>query len=243
MKSWLEYWNRPNGAFVSEWHKRAYYERLFSNVQSFLPRGPGSAMLDWGCGEALAAERMAAECERVYLFDPTELVRSRLHRRCGDHSHITVIDAEQLRRLSSGSLDLILINSVIEYLNRAELLTALSDLSRLLRDSGRFLIGDVISPGTALWQHVVVFLTFAYQSGFMASAIVGLLCKFLPSYNSVQRGHGLSKYSEAELMNVFQLCKLDGKRLSRNIAVSPIRSSYIATKSTQQIVSLQSVIA
>jgi ubiquinone/menaquinone biosynthesis C-methylase UbiE len=231
VKSWIEYWNRPNGAFVSESHKHAYYERLFSSFRPFLPRGSGSAMLDWGCGEASAAEGMAAECERVYLHDPTEVVRSRLRERYKDHEQITVLDGEQLKRLPSECLDLILINSVIQYLTEAELVGALSGLQHLLKPGGRFLIGDVIAPGTALWQHVIVFLTFAYRSGFMASAIVGLVSKFLPSYNSMKRGHGLSKYSEAELFRVFQLCKLDGKRLSRNIAVSPIRSSYIAMKS------------
>ena len=231
MKAWIEYWNRPNGAFVNESHKRAYYERVFSNVRPLLPRGSGTSMLDWGCGDAFAAEWIAAECERVYLYDPAELVRSRLRQRYEAHTRIMVVDAHQLKELPSESLDLILINSVIQYLSQQELIAALLDLRYLLKADGRFLVGDVIAPGTALWQHVLVFLTFAYHSGFTASAIVGLIHKFLPSYNSLRRTHGLSKYSEMELLRVFELCKLDGQRLSKNIAVSPIRSSYIATKS------------
>jgi hypothetical protein len=79
MTSWIEYWNRPDGVFVSELHKRAYYQHLFSNV---LPlRGSGSVMLDWGCGEAFGAEGMSAECEKIYLYDPADVVRARLRER------------------------------------------------------------------------------------------------------------------------------------------------------------------
>ena len=232
MKSWIEYWNRPDGIFVNGLHKRAYYQRLFSNVLPFLPRGSGSAMLDWGCGEAFGAERMGAECETIYLYDPADVVRTRLRETYKDHQRIVVISERQLKGLPSECLDLILINSVIQYLSQQQLVAALCDLRRLLRPDGQFLIGDVIVPGTAPWQHVIVFLTFAYRAGFMLSAIVGLIRKFLPYCNSVKGHHGLSKYSEADLLGVFELCNLDGRRLSRNIAVSPIRSSYIAMKST-----------
>jgi ubiquinone/menaquinone biosynthesis C-methylase UbiE len=230
MKSWYEYWNRPNGIFVSESHKRAHYQRIFSNVLPFLPRGPGGAVLDWGCGEASAAELMASACERVYLYDSADIVHTRLRQRYEEHRGITVLDAERLKRLPSDSLDLILINSVIQYLSRAQLIDALFDLRRLLKPGGRVLIGDVIAPGTQTWQHAMVFLTFAYRSGFMVSGIIGLFRTFLPSYNSVKRQHGLAKYSETEILNIFELCELHGERLPRNIAVSPIRSSYIASK-------------
>ena len=188
-------------------------------------------MLDWGCGQAYAAEWMAAECERIYLYDPAEVLRVRLNGRYKDHNRIIVMDADKLKGLPSECLDLILINSVIQYLSPAEFIAALFDLRRLLKPEGRFLIGDVIEPGTALWQHVMVFLTFAYRAGFMVSGIIGLVRTFLPSYNSVKRQHGLSKYSEGELLGILELCELNGKRLPRNIAVSPIRSSYIASKS------------
>jgi ubiquinone/menaquinone biosynthesis C-methylase UbiE len=231
MKSWSDYWNRPNGIFVSESHKRAHYERLFSNVLPFLPRGSGTAVLDWGCGEAFAAERMAAECESLYLYDPADVIRARLRARYKDHPHIIVMDGAELNRLPTECLDMVLINSVIQYISRAELTAALVDLRRLLKPRGRLLIGDVIAPNTPLWRHVAVFLTFAYRAGFMAPAIIGLVRTFFPSYNALKRDHGLSQYSESELLGILELCKFDGRRLPRNVAVSPIRSSYIASKS------------
>jgi len=188
-------------------------------------------MLDWGCGEAFAADWMAAECERVYLYDPADGLRARLQERYKDHRRIVVVSGDQLKELPSECLDLILINSVFQYLSREQFVTALLDLRRLLKPTGRFLIGDLIAPGTAIWQHVRVFLAFAYRKGFLIPAITGLVRIFLPSYASVKREHGLSEYSDAELLRIFELCKLDGRKLPRNIAVSPIRCSYIASKS------------
>ena len=188
-------------------------------------------MLDWGCGEAFAADWMGAECERIYLYDPAEVVHARLQDRYKGHRRIVVIGGDQLKGLPSECFDLILINSVFQYLSREQVVAALLDLRRLLKPAGRFLIGDLIAPGTAIWQHVRVFLTFAYREGFLIQAITGLVRTLLPSYNSLKRQHGLSEYSEPELLRIFELCKLNGRRLRRNIAVSPIRSSYIATKS------------
>jgi ubiquinone/menaquinone biosynthesis C-methylase UbiE len=229
MKSWIDYWNRPNGIFVSELHKRVHYEHIFANVKPFLPHGPGSALLDWGCGEAFAADWMATDCERVYLYDPAEIIRRRLEERYTSNPVITVLDKEALRRLPAGSLDLILINSVIQYVSRADLMTALSDLRRLLKPAGSVLIGDVIVPGTNLWQHIAVFLIFGYQNGFAMQALFGLFHNFLPStYGSLRRNHGIAKYSEHDFLALLRDCGLAGKRLPRNIAVSPVRSSYLA---------------
>lgn len=229
-KSWVEYWNRPNGIFVSELHKRAHYQRILASVRPLMPHGPGSAVLDWGCGEAFGAEWMAAESEQIYLYDPADVIRARLAERYNNHSRIRVLDDDHLARLPSGCLDLILINSVIQYISRDELLAALRKLQRLLKPDGRFLIGDVIAPGTPLWRHVIVFLSFAYREGFLILGMIGLVRNFLPSYNSLTRKQGFSSYSETDILGIFEGCGLQGNRLPRNISVSPIRASYLAWK-------------
>ena len=233
IKSWVEYWNRPNGIFVNELHKRAHYRIILSNVLPFLPRGSRSAVLDWGCGEAFRAELMAAKSERVYLYDPADVVRARLGERYKNHPRITVLDDDQLKRLPSGCVDLIVINSVIQYISRTELSAALRGLQHVLKPEGRFLIGDVIAPGTALWQHVIVFLSFAYREGFLIPGMIGLVRNFLPSYKSLARKQGLSSYSEADLLGIFERSGLRGEPLPRNISVSPIRGSYLAWKAQQ----------
>jgi ubiquinone/menaquinone biosynthesis C-methylase UbiE len=130
-------------------------------------------------------------------------------------------------------VDLILINSVIQYISRVELSAALRDLQHLLKPDGRFLIGDVIAPGTPLWRHVIVFLSFAYREGFLVPGMIGLVRNFLPSYKSLARKQGLSNYSEADLLSIFERSGLRGERLPRNISVSPIRASYLAWKAQQ----------
>ena len=157
MKSWIDYWNRPNGIFVNELHKRAYYGHIFGNVQPFLPRNVGNAVLDWGCGEALATASIAAQCERVYLYDPAERIRTRLIERHKHNLDVIVLDKEALQRLPPACLDLILINSVIQYVSRSELKRELIELRRLLKPTGQLLIGDVILPDTPLWRHTAVY--------------------------------------------------------------------------------------
>ena len=229
MKSWIEYWNRPNGIFVSEVHKRAHYECILSNVLPFLPRRRGSAMLDWGCGEAFAAPWMAATCEQLYLYDPADRIRLRVQERYKDDPRIVVLDDAGLNRLPTSCLDLVLINSVVQYLGRAELIAALGKLRPLLKHEGRILIGDVIVPGTTLSNHLAVFLRFAYRKRFLAAALLGLLRNFRPSsYFSLQRNRGYSQYAEQDFLALLNQSGLVGERLPNNIAISPIRSSYLA---------------
>ena len=110
MQSWLAYWDAPNKSYVSDRHRQAHYDVLFSGIRPFLPEGRGTTALDWGCGDALAAERIAAVCGSVLLYDAAVSTRERLRQRYGALSRIRIIDDAGLDDLPDGSIDLVIIN-------------------------------------------------------------------------------------------------------------------------------------
>ena len=80
--NWQDFWNQDTPIYVSERHKNLHYETLAAEMAALIP-SPAAIVLDHGCGEALSADRLAAQCGRLILCDGAPLVRERLSARFG----------------------------------------------------------------------------------------------------------------------------------------------------------------
>jgi ubiquinone/menaquinone biosynthesis C-methylase UbiE len=233
MQSWLSYWDAPNKSYVNERHKRAHYDVLFDGVRRFVPTAPGSVVLDWGCGDALAAERIADLCGgTVLLYDPANSTRERLRRLHGTHPRIRVLDDAAMSSVAPDTVDLVVVNSVIQYLQEQQLAGALTLFHRVLRPGGALLLGDVIAPGTPTLRHVTTFLKFASTRGFLLPAAIGLASTYVSPYRRLQRDVGLAAYAPDQMIAMLRRHAFVADQLPRNIAVSPHRSAYVARKAS-----------
>jgi SAM-dependent methyltransferase len=228
-RTWLAYWDAPNTSYVSERHKRAHYDVVFAGVRPHLPVRDG-VVLDWGCGEALAAERIADICGELLLHDGAPSTRERLHRLHDAHPRIRILDDAALGGLAPASIDLVIVNSVIQYLGEQDLARALDLFATLLKPGGSLLLGDVITPGTPMTRHVTTFLGFALRRGFLPAALVGLAPTSASPYRRLQREIGLKSYAPAEMIALLRQHGFVAERLAANIAVSRHRAAYLARK-------------
>jgi SAM-dependent methyltransferase len=229
MDSWLSYWNAPNKIYVSERHKRVHYDLVFAGVAPHLPDSPG-VILDWGCGDALAADRIAERCSMVFLYDAAESARARLRCCFESHSRIRILEKSGLDDLASGSVDLIIVNSVIQYLSDEQLDEALVLFHRVVKPGSTFLLGDVISPGTGNSHHVTTFLRFAWQNSFLLSAIGGLVKTFMSPYRNLQREVGFATFTPEQMLDKLESHGFEVDKLARNIGANNNRSAYLARK-------------
>jgi ubiquinone/menaquinone biosynthesis C-methylase UbiE len=230
MQSWLSYWDAPNQSYVNERHKQAHYDVVFEGIRPYLPPGPGRVVLDWGCGDALAAERIADVSGAVLLYDPATSTRNRLHQLHGACPRVRILDDSAADALAANSIDLVIVNSVIQYLTRQQLAKALTWFHHVLKPGGELLLGDVISPGTPTLRHVTTFLRFAMRRGFLLPAAVGLASIFVSPYRKLQREVGLAVFAPGQTVEMLTQHGFAAERLPSNIAVSSYRSSYIARK-------------
>jgi ubiquinone/menaquinone biosynthesis C-methylase UbiE len=227
--SWLGYWDAPNTSYVSERHKRAHWDVVFAGVRSHLPSRDG-VVLDWGCGDALSAERMAELAGTVLLYDAAPSTRKRLRELHGTHPGIRILDEAELFRVTPGSIDLVVVNSVIQYLGKQDLAAALRLFAHLLKPGGTVLVGDVITPGTPTLRHVTTFLAFAFRHGFLSAALAGLARTSISPYRRLRRELGLAAYAPDEMIALLARNGLAAVKLPANIAVSCHRASYLARK-------------
>lgn len=237
MQSWLDFWNAPNAIYVSRRHQKAHYAKVLSGIGRFVPAGGAAVVLDWGCGDALAAAELAQTCRTLLLYDRAAGTRSRLLSNHADSPRVRVLDDAELEAVAPASVDLIIVNSVVQYLDRRQITDALRLFHRLLKSDGTLLLGDIIAPDTALIGHVTTFLRFAWRNGFLVAALVGLARNFVSPYRQLRRDAGYACYTEMQMLGLLEANGFVGERLASNIAVSQLRSSYLARKSSAEGVS------
>jgi SAM-dependent methyltransferase len=178
MQSWLDFWNAPNAIYVSRRHQNAHYAKVLSGVRRFVPAGGTAVVLDWGCGDALAANDLAKTCRTLLLFDRADNTRRRLLSNYAGSPKIRVLGDVELDAVPPASVDLIIVNSVVQYLDQRQFAEALHVFHRLLKSDGKLLLGDIVVPDTPLLSHVTTFLRFAWQNGFFIAAVFGLARNF-----------------------------------------------------------------
>jgi SAM-dependent methyltransferase len=225
--NWRDYWNRDTPIYVGERHKLLHYRLVASDIVALVP-SPEAHVLDHGCGEALSAERIAARCGRLYLCDAAPLVRERLAARFGGNPKIEVLAPEEIARLPDGSLDLVVANSLLQYLSQDELRGLLRLWRAKLKTDGRLVLADVIPPGLSPVADARALLGFAWKGGFAVRAVLGLVRTALSDYRRIRNALGLSAYAESEMIELLRVEGFSAERRPRNIGHNQARMTFVA---------------
>jgi SAM-dependent methyltransferase len=227
-QSWRDFWNRGNRIYVNDRHLAAHCRVVAQDIRSLKP-GPDAAVLDYGSGEALEAGRVAAAVGRLYLYDAAPEVRVRLAQRFAAATNIAVLDDAGLAALPERSLDLIVVNSVLQYIAKPELPALLERWRRWLRPSGRLVLADIVPPRDMLVPDTLALLGFARREGFLIAALFGLVATFFSDYRRLRARLGLSRYGEEEMVALLCAAGFDARRRLPNFGINPKRMTFVAT--------------
>ena len=99
-KSWLDFWNGDTAIYACDRHRELHYEGVARDLSAHVP-SPDSLVLDYGCGEALFAARLARECSRLLLYHAAPLVRGRLRARFANEARIEILEDGTLGEVST----------------------------------------------------------------------------------------------------------------------------------------------
>ncbi len=131
MKEWIDYYDTAHSIYVNARHRDVHFQGIARHIVAHIP-SPDAVVLDYSCGEALFADEVAAACRQLILVEPAPGVRARLNERFGKNPRIVVRAPEDLAAMPEASVDLIAMVSVVQYMTRAELDSALAVFRRLL---------------------------------------------------------------------------------------------------------------
>lgn len=225
--NWRDYWNQDTPIYVSERHKLLHYRLVANDIIGLIP-SPEAAVLDYGCGEALFADRIAVKCGHLYLSDAAPLVRERLDERFGQNNRITVLAPEEIATLPDASLDLIVVNSLLQYLSLEELRGLLKLWHGKLKSDGRLILADVIPPDVSPVTDAKALLSLAWQGGFLKSALLGLGRTAFSEYRKIREEIGLAQYTEEDIADIAGEAGFSIERMPRNLGHNPARMTFVA---------------
>jgi len=224
---WLAFWDSPHSIYVSARHKDVHYRLIASEIAALVP-GPQARVLDYGSGEALHADLVAAAAGALVLCEPAPSVRAGLKTRFADNAKISVVAPSELAQLSEHTLDLIVLHSVAQYLSTAELDELLALFHRLLKADGRLVVSDVVAPDVAAPTDIAALLRFGAANGFLCAALGGLVRTVLSDYRRLRATLGLTRYAEAAMMQKLGAAGFAAERMAKNIGHNQARMAFIA---------------
>jgi SAM-dependent methyltransferase len=225
--NWRDFWNQDTPIYVSERHKVLHYW-LIANDIARLVTPSDAVVLDYGCGEALSANRVASRCARLYLVDAAPLVRDRLRERFENDQRIAVLAPERMDSIPDGSVDLIVVNSLVQYLSLDELRGLLALWRSKLKTEGRLVLADVVPPDVSPLKDAGALLSFAWKGGFLRDALIGLVRTALSDYRKVRNELGLSQYAESEMLELLRDTGFSAERRRPNIGHNQARMTFLA---------------
>ena len=228
MSDWIDFYDFKHSViYVNARHRDVHYRGIAEDIRAYVP-SPTAQVLDYGCGEAASADLVAAACGQLVLAEAAPNVRASLTMRYAGHPKIAVITAEQAAALPKASFDLIVLQSVAQYLSAGELDRLLTMFRTLLKPGGVFVLGDIAPPHFAAPAAALALLRFGAANGFFWAAVFGLCRIFVSDYLLLKKTVGLSHYTEAATLEKLKRAGFAAERAPRNIGHNQRRMTFLA---------------
>lgn len=227
--SWRRFWDRPHRIYANARHRDFHYRRIAEQLIAQIPNDR-SVVLDYGCGEALHADLVAAKCGNLTLSDSSSSVRAGLSARFASHPTIRVVSPEEIAGSTAAQFDLIVMASVVQYMSRDELTALVAMFLSKLAPGGRLILADVIAPDLSMAADIRSLLRTAREGGFLIAAVVGLVATFFSDYRQLRREVGLTCFTEPEMLTLLAQAGFEARRNAVNLYFHPGRMSFIATR-------------
>ncbi|MEH2520247.1 ubiquinone/menaquinone biosynthesis C-methylase UbiE [Bradyrhizobium sp. AZCC 1610] len=236
MDEWIDYYDSTHTIYASKLHRDLHFQIIARDIIGYIS-SPDSVVLDYACGEALSAAKVADACGKLYLAEPAPGVRGRLIARFAPNTKIRVRSLDDLRKMEE-TVDLVVMNSVAQYMTPEELDSAFAVIRRLLKPNGRLVLGDILRPEVGMTRDVLALLKFASTHGFLKDALYGLASTALSDYRQLRTRVGLQRYREDEMIEKLAAAGLSASRAPFNIGHNPWRMTFVARHAFQPQLSL-----
>jgi SAM-dependent methyltransferase len=227
MTDWISFFDSDHPIYVNARHRAVHARLVALSIGQYITK-PGMSILDYGCGEAFYADRIAEQSGKLMLCEAAPQLRQSLKDRFADNAKIAVLSPEDAVALPDQSADLIVMHSVAQYLTKDQAQDLFVLFRRLLRKDGSFILGDVVRPGVSAFTDAAALLGLAAANGFFFAALFGLVRTFLSSYRKLRQDAGLTRYREDEIVSELKAAGFSARRAAHNLGHNQTRMAFVA---------------
>ena len=227
--NWRDFWNGNHAIYVNDRHRLLHYDRIAKDIAAMVER-PDACLLDHGCGEASAAELVAARCATLWLYDQAPNVQEKLRLKFSRNPRIQVLSTHGLEALPDASLDLVVANSLLQYLTYGEFEQLLDFWHAKLKADGKLVLADLIPPDNSPVSDARALLHFGWQGGFLFSAMAGLVATFFSNYRKLRQELGLTHYTAQDAATLLAAHGFSCTQAPSNIGHNQARMCFVGRK-------------
>jgi cyclopropane fatty-acyl-phospholipid synthase-like methyltransferase len=219
MVDWATYFGRlaPDSPLYRE-QSAAYVKALTAAVGVRADQ----RVLDFGCGFGFVARMLAPRVAEVWFWDPSPNMRQVAERTTADVPNASFLDigAELARRREAAGIgrtfDLILVNSVAQYMAASEFWGWLPKWRSMLAADGVLVLSDVIAPAHGGLSDIADLLRFGARRGFPLRGVVDAVGG-IRNYWRTSRNVPLLRVGRDELIRGAAESDLNVEVLARNL--------------------------
>jgi ubiquinone/menaquinone biosynthesis C-methylase UbiE len=208
---WVGYWDGLEQRPLFAVQARDHVRRLRAVVSLRVT----DRVLDFGCGFGHVAELLAPDVGRMDFWDAADSMRRATARRTARLPTAVEVDFSA-GDAPDGGYDLVLVNSVIQYLTPDELAGWLARWNRMLRPGGRVVVSDVLRPGGSVLPEVLGLLWFAARHRILLRTVRDGVVE-VAQYRRSRQSHRLHRWQPAELARMAADAGLVAETLPANL--------------------------
>lgn len=170
---WVAYWDElDEGQLLFREEADEYVRNLAAAVR--LDRG--MRVLDFGCGYGFVAHGLAPLVGQLFLWDAAESMRACARSHLAGRPNVYILGSPGTSDAPGDPrFDLILVNSVIQYMSEAEFLARLATWCLQLAPGGQVVVSDIIPPDHPPLKDILALLSFSTRRGYLLRALRNVL--------------------------------------------------------------------
>jgi cyclopropane fatty-acyl-phospholipid synthase-like methyltransferase len=212
--AWDAFWDRvPHNQRLLKEDPKEYMK----NLAALIPLTPGLRVLDFGCGWGNVARLLGPQVGELCLWDDAPRMRRLAAETVTGLENVRMLDLDTNSDPSTLPVfDLILINSVAQFMAAQELAHWLQRWRHMLAPEGHIVVSDLVPPGYPAAADLITLLRFSASRGFLARALYDA-ARVMPLYHRTRRARPLLRTSHDQLTRWGSDAALEVRAFPRNL--------------------------